>query len=109
MKDRLLNSLMRHRGNMLSDEEMKAFHVVADQIAEIGFTDAMVCYNDGDDPQIVYDLVMKENLVVHITQYFTDPVDQIVYHIEKDHKPLFASHLPIDNFKKRLKSMVGSF
>lgn len=101
----LYNSLMEHRGEQMSPSEMVAFHAVASQVQEIGFTDSMVCY-DGDDRQVTFDLLTQAGLILHLTQYFEDPTDQIVYSIERDGKFLRAGHLPINGFSSQLSEVL---
>lgn len=101
----LYASLMEHRGNQMDLSEMDAFHTVANQVQEIGFTDSMVCY-DENDRNVTYDLLTQAGLTLHLTQYFEEPTDQVVYSIERDGKFLCAGHLPINGFPSQLSEVL---
>lgn len=101
----LLGSLMRHRGDMMTPSEMEAFRAVAGQVSTIGFTDSMVCYNE-EDRQVTFDLLTPAGLILHLTQYFEKPTDQVVYSVERNGKFLCAGHLPADGFSSQLSEIV---
>ena len=100
-------SLMEHRGKQMTPSEMDAFHSVANQVQEIGFTDFMVCY-DEEDRQVTFDLLTQAGLVLHLTQYFEEPTDQVVYSIERDGQFLCAGHLPFNSFSLQLSEVLRS-
>lgn len=101
----LYASLMKHRGDQMSSSEMDAFNAVARQVQEISFTDSMVCY-DEDDRHVTFDLLIKTGMMLHLTQYFEEPTDQVVYSIERDGKFLRAGHLPINSFSSQLSEIL---
>lgn len=101
----LYASLMEHRGNQMNSSEMDAFHTVANQVQKIGFMDSMVCY-DENDRNVTYDLLTQAGLIFHLTQYFEEPTNQVVYSIERDGKFLCAGHLPINDFSSQLSKIL---
>ena len=101
----LSESLMKHRGDNLSDEDMREFESVARQLPEIGVKDSMVTYEQGNR-QISYHLLTKQGMVVHLTQYFNPPKDQVVYSIEQGDKLLVAGHAPVEKFGNYLNSVL---
>ena len=98
-------SLMEHRGDQMTPSEKDAFNAVARQVQKISFTDLMVCY-DENDRNVTYDLLTQEGLILHLTQYFEEPTDQVVYSIERDGKFLRAGHLPINGFSSQLSEIL---
>ena len=103
----LYNSLMEHRGDRLNEEEMQAFHVVADQASKICFTDSMVCYEDAsEDRHVTFLLLTPSSTIIHISQYFTLPKDRVVYSIERNQKFLRSGTFPIDDFLSPLKQVL---
>ena len=103
--DDLSESLMMHRGENLSDEDMRDFKFVAGQLPEIGIKDSMVTY-EREDRQISYHLLTKHGLVAHLTQYFNPPKDQIVYSIEQGGDFLVAGHAPVEGFGDYLSRVL---
>lgn len=101
----LFNSLMKHRGDLMTRSEKDAFGTVAAQVSKIGFTDAMVCY-DEDDKQVTFDLLTSAGVILHLTQYFEEPTDQVVYSVERNGKFLCAGHLPVNGFSSQLSEVV---
>ena len=101
----LYNSLMKHRGEILTPNEMLGFWSVAKQVSEIEFQDSMVCY-DEEDHQITYDLLTPTGTIVHLTQYYEDPTDQVVFSVEKDGKFVYAGHLPLYGFSTPLLKII---
>ena len=104
--NQLYGSLMMHRGDLLTPNEMPNFWSVAKQVSEIEFKDSMVCY-DERDRQITYDLLTPNDTIVHLTQYYEEPTDQVVFSIERDNRFLYAGHLPFNNFSTQLLKIIN--
>ena len=102
----LYESLMMHRGDLLTPNEILNFWSVAKQVSEIEFKDSMVCYDEGDR-QITYDLLTPRDTIVHLTQYYEEPTNQVVFSIERDNRFLYAGHLPFYNFSTQLLEIIN--
>lgn len=85
--------------------EMNTFRSVAEQVSNINFTDSMVCY-DEVDRQVTFDLLTMTGMILHLTQYFEEPTDQVVYSVERNGKFLCAGYLPIANFSSQLLEVI---
>ena len=101
----LNDSLMTHRGEALSSEDMKEFEFIAKQLPAIGIKESMVTY-EPEDRQISYHLLTKEGLVTHLTQYFNPPKDQIVYSVELGDNLLTAGHTSIEGIGDYLTKVL---
>lgn len=94
---KLHTSLMAHRGNLLSTKQMESFHQVEAQIQCLNVTEVLVRYNDTKH-HLSYDMLLDNQLILHLTQYFDQPMDQLVYSIERDDRFIKAGHAPIEGF-----------
>lgn len=106
--DDLKDSLMAHRGELLSETELKEYSAVADQLPFIGIKDSMVTY-EPEEKQVSYHLLVKSGMVVHLTQYFTPPKDQVVYSIEHGDDLMIAGHAPIEEFGTYLNQVLAEY
>ena len=102
---RLQDSLSRHKGNLLSTEQHKAFRMLVDEIKALNFKDALARYND-KAKHITCDLLMDDGLLVHITQYFEEPTDNIVYSVEREADFLRTGYAPLDGFRIVVRNEV---
>lgn len=105
VSDKLQASLMNHRGDLLSVNQLEAFKQVASQFQEFVITDALVRYNETDH-HISYDLLLDNNLILHLTQYFDQPSDQLVYSVEKDDLFIRAGYAPIEGFGRFIAEVI---
>lgn len=93
----LEGSLSRHHGEHLSADEMSAFKNVVAEIKGLPFVDSLVRYNMRER-HITSDLLMDDGFLVHLTQYFEEPTDQLVYSIERDGRFLRSGCAPLEGF-----------
>lgn len=103
--DMLEKSLLRHQGEKLNSEEMEAFKYVAEEIKNLPFKDALVRYNQRFR-YITSDLLMEDGLMIHLSQYFEQPTDQLVYSVERDARFLRTGHAPMDGFRRLIAKEV---
>ena len=103
--DDLKESLMMHRGETLSPEDMREFEYIASQLPAIGIKESMVTYEQ-EDRQISYHLLTKDGMVAHLSQYFNPPKDQIVYSVEQGDNLLVAGHAPTEGFGEYLAEVL---
>lgn len=90
-------SLMIHRGGLLSNDQIAGFKQVSSQLQDLKVADVFVRYNETEH-YISYDLLLDNDLILHLTQYFDQPSDQLVYSIEKDDLFIKAGYAPIEGF-----------
>lgn len=93
----LEESLFRHNGEYLSADEMSAFRSVVAEIKGLPFVDSLVRYNKSER-HITSDLLMDDGFLVHLTQYFEEPTDQLVYSIEHEGRFLRSGYAPLEGF-----------
>lgn len=105
VSDRLFMSLMNHRGNLLLTKQMAGFHYVAQQLQNLVVKDAFVRYNETEN-HISYDLLLDNSVVLHLTQYFDQPTDQLVYSVERNDMFVKAGYAPIQGFDKFVEEVV---
>ena len=105
--DRLQTSLNNHRGGLLSYEQVSAFKQVASQLQDLKVVDAFVRYNK-TELHISYDLLLDNNLILHLTQYFDQPSDQLVYSVERNDSFIKAGYAPIDGFGGFIAEIIDS-
>lgn len=103
--DRLYESLKIHKGDMLSTEQMMEFNHVAKQLQSLAVKDAFVRYNETEN-HISYDLLLDNLDILHLTQYFDQPTDQLVYSVERDGLFIKAGYAPIQGFNKFIEKVV---
>lgn len=101
----LEKSLLRHQGEKLNSEEMAAFKHAIEEIKGLPFKDALVRYNERSR-YITSDLLMEDGLMVHLSQYFEQPTDQLVYSIEHNARFLRTGHAPLDGFRRLIGKEV---
>lgn len=101
----LEKSLMRHQGEKLKSEEIMAFKYATEEIKGLPFKDALVRYNERLR-HITSDLLLDGGLMVHLTQYFEQPTDQLVYSVERDACFLRTGHAPMDGFRRLIAKEV---
>lgn len=99
-------SLISHRGNLLTSQQEEDFLFVAKQVKKLNVVDSMICF-DQEDNQITYDLLTKGGFVLHLSQYFEAPTDQIVFSVEKNDEFLFAGHAPKESIGEYLKDRIS--
>ena len=107
VSDRLQSSLKIHRGGLLSREQVSAFKQVASQLQDIKVVDAFVRYNETEH-HISYDLLLDNDLILHLTQYFDQPSDQLVYSVERNDSFIKAGFAPIDGFGRFIAEIIDS-
>lgn len=103
--DMLEKSLMRHQGEKLNLEEMTAFKTASEEIKVLPFKDALVRYNELSR-HITSDLLLEDGLMVHLSQYFEQPTDQLVYSVEREARFLRTGHAPMDGFRRLIAKEV---
>lgn len=103
---KLHTSLMAHRGSLLSGEQIDSFHQVETQLQGLNINEALVRYNETEH-HISYDLLLDNNLILHLTQYFDQPSDQLVYSVEKDDLFVRAGYAPIEGFGRFIAEVIG--
>lgn len=99
----LENSLLSHQGKYLSEAEMSSFKNVVAEIKGLPFVDSLVRYNK-EGRHITSDLLMDDGVLVHLTQYFEEPTDQLVYSIERDGRFLRSGCAPLEGFRNVVDS-----
>ena len=62
-----------------------------------------------EEKQVSYHLLVKSGMVVHLTQYFTPPKDQVVYSIEHGDDLMIAGHAPIEEFGTYLNQVLAEY
>lgn len=97
--DMLEKSLMRHWGEKLKPDEITAFKYATEEIKGLPFKDALVRYNERSR-HITSDLLLEDGLMVHLSQYFEQPTDQLVYSVERDARFLRTGHASMDGFRR---------
>ena len=107
VSDRLQSSLKIHRGGLLSREQVSAFKQVVKQLQDLKVVDAFVRYNETEH-HISYDLLLDDDLILHLTQYFDQPSDQLVYSIERNDSFIKAGFSPIDGFGGFIAEIIDS-
>ena len=103
--DMLEKSLLRHQGEKLNSEERATFKYVVEEIKGLPFKDALVRYNERSR-YITSDLLMEDDLMIHLSQYFEQPTDQLVYSVERDARFLRTGHAPMDGFRRLIAKEV---
>ena len=103
--DRLQASLMIHRGGLLPNNQISGFKQVASQLQDLKVTDAFVRYNETEH-HISYDLLLDNDLILHLTQYFDQPSDQLVYSIERDDSFIKVGYAPIEGFGRFIEEVI---
>ena len=101
----LEKSLLRHQGENLNSEEMTAFKYAVEEIKGLPFKDALVRYNERSR-YITSDLLMEDGLMIHLSQYFEKPTDQLVYSVERNAQFLRTGHAPMDGFRRLIANEV---
>ena len=103
--DRLQASLMIHRGGLLQNDQIAGFKQVASQLQDLKVADVFVRYNEAEH-HISYDLLLDNDLILHLTQYFDQPSDQLVYSIERDDSFLRVGYAPIEGFGRFIAEVI---
>lgn len=120
----LYNSLMLHRGEQLTEEELDIFNDVAEKLADnINIYDCMVCYEPaleiGDEEELVifeeceahiqFDIVTDGGLILHIAKYIKEDINNFCYLVEKDAKIIICGYLKDDEALDNLKDVINKF
>lgn len=103
--DRLQASLMIHRGGLLLNDQIAEFKQVVSQLQDLKVADAFVRYNETEH-HISYDLLLDNDLILHLTQYFDQPSDQLVYSIERDDTFIRVGYAPIEGFGRFISEFI---
>lgn len=103
--DKLYQSLLMHGGGLLSTEQKTGFNQVANQLQTLNITDVFVRYNETEH-HITFDLLLENNLILHLTQYYNQPSDQLVYSIEKNDLFVKAGYTPIEGFGRFIARVI---
>ena len=96
--NKLQESLRRHQGDLLSASMVAEFIRMASEIKGLDFKDALVRYN-AQAQHITCDLLMEDGFLVHLTQYFVEPTDQVVYSVERDANFIRSGYAPLEGFR----------
>ena len=105
VSDRLQASLMIHRGGLLLNDQIAKFKQVVSQLQDLKVADAFVRYNETEH-HISYDLLLDNDLILHLTQYFDQPSDQLVYSIERDDIFRRVGYAPIEGFGRFISEVI---
>lgn len=105
VSDKLLASLMNHRGSLMSVKQMESFNKVAMLFQGLVVKDVLVRYNETEH-HISYDLLLNQNIILHLTQYFDQPTDQVVYSVEREDQFIQAGYAPVEGFDVFIKEVV---
>lgn len=105
VSDKLRASLMNHRGSLMSVEQMESFNQLASLLQGVVVKDVLVRYNETDH-HVSYDLLLNQNLILHLTQYFDQPTDQLVYSVERENQFIKAGYAPFERFDEFIKEVV---
>ena len=89
----------------MSVEQMESFNQLVSLLQGVVVKDVLVRYNEAER-HISYDLPLNQNLILHLTQYFNQPTDQVVYSVEREDQFIKAGYAPVEGFDEFIKEVV---
>lgn len=103
----LYHSLIEHRGWQLTTSQIANFIDFVVLLDDFNLYECMVCKEDDEDgPYITIDLLTDNELIIHLTQYFTD-CDKITFSVEKCGKFLLCGYLDKETAINKIYEIVN--
>ena len=105
----LYDSLMRHRGEQLTEGEVAIFNDLAEKLANnLNIYDCMVCYEPSEkgDEYIQFDIVTDNDIMLHISRYIKEDVNNLCFSLFKGKKFDRCGYLRENDTITILKSII---